>query len=53
LNTKINALQVYEEEMRDFPHPRSIKGISIQAHDRGSRVGVSAAEAFATVWRKV
>ena len=53
LNTKINALQVYEEEMRDFPHPRSIKGISIQAHDRGSRVGVSAAEAFTTVWRKV
>jgi LmbE family N-acetylglucosaminyl deacetylase len=53
LDRKLKALAAYQDELRSSPHPRSIEGVSAQARDRGARVGVGAAEAFATVWRKV
>lgn len=53
LDKKLEALTAYREELRSPPHPRSIEGVSAQARDRGARVGVGAAEAFATVWRRV
>jgi LmbE family N-acetylglucosaminyl deacetylase len=53
LDKKLEALTAYREELRLPPHPRSIEGVSAQAGDRGARVGVGAAEAFATVWRRV
>lgn len=40
------ALQAYLDELRDWPHPRSVKGIESLAHWRGATVGVEAAEAF-------
>lgn len=46
LERKIAALQAYAEEMRPFPHARSIEALTHQAHFRGSQVGVPAAEAF-------
>ncbi len=53
LPTKLQALAAYESELRDYPHPRSLKAVEMQAHDRGARTGCVAAEAFATVWRRV
>ena len=44
--TKLEALRAYESELRDFPHPRSLKGVTALAQWRGVTVGVEAAEAF-------
>ncbi len=46
LNTKIAALQVYDAEMRQFPHPRSYEAVSHLAAYRGATAGYAAAEAF-------
>jgi len=46
LNTKLKALKVYKSEMRDWPHPRSLKAIKHLAKWRGSTVGYDSAEAF-------
>jgi LmbE family N-acetylglucosaminyl deacetylase len=46
LPVKINALQCYQTEKREFPHPRSAKSIEVLAMKRGSEVGLKAAEAF-------
>lgn len=53
LELKLQALAAYEQEMRPFPHPRSFEAVSNQARERGARIGVSAAEALLTVWRRV
>jgi len=41
----------YKEELREFPHPRSVIGIKILAQYRGMQCGVEFAEAFKTVRR--
>jgi len=46
LATKLEALQAYHTELRDFPHPRSLKAVDALAQWRGATVGVEAAEAF-------
>jgi len=46
LEIKMNALEVYQEELGEFPHPRSIKAIEALARWRVARVGFEAAEAF-------
>jgi LmbE family N-acetylglucosaminyl deacetylase len=46
LPKKLEALNAYAEELRPFPHPRSIKAVTALAHWRGATVGVEAAEAF-------
>lgn len=43
---KRNALQHYREEMRPFPHARSMEAVEALAKYRGSSVGVGYAEAF-------
>ena len=43
---KEKALIAYHEEMRAFPHARSIEALKALATFRGSQVGVPAAEAF-------
>jgi LmbE family N-acetylglucosaminyl deacetylase len=43
---KERALIAYQEEMRAFPHARSIEAIKALAIFRGSQVGAPAAEAF-------
>ncbi len=43
---KMEALKVYEVELRSFPHPRSPEGIKALARKRGTEIGVTAAEAF-------
>lgn len=46
LARKLAALAAYAEELRAWPHPRSLQGIEHLAHWRGATVGVDAAEAF-------
>jgi len=43
---KRKALEVYSNEMRPFPHPRSLQAVEALAQWRGATVGVAAAEAF-------
>jgi len=47
--TKIMALQCYDAELRDFPHPRSEEALRARARQRGSSVGRCYAEAFKLV----
>jgi LmbE family N-acetylglucosaminyl deacetylase len=46
LPKKIEAMKPYANELREFPHPRSLTGIEIKARQRGLEVGCSAAEAY-------
>ena len=46
LPRKIAALDAYAEEMRPFPHSRSIEAVQALARWRGASVGLAAAEAF-------
>lgn len=49
LDLKCAAMEVYESEARDFPHPRSPEAIRALAKRRGSTAGFAAAEAFELV----
>jgi LmbE family N-acetylglucosaminyl deacetylase len=49
LETKIQAMHLYESEVRAFPHPRSPETLRALATFRGSCVGFQAAEAFELV----
>ena len=46
LETKVQAMALYESEARPFPHPRSPEALKALARRWGSAVGVEAAEAF-------
>jgi N-acetylglucosamine malate deacetylase 1 len=46
LQIKLSALEAYNDELRPFPHPRSLEAVEALAKWRGATVGVSAAEAF-------
>jgi LmbE family N-acetylglucosaminyl deacetylase len=46
LAAKIEAMRIYEGEVRPFPHPRSPEAITALARTRGVEAGVEAAEAF-------
>lgn len=52
LNLKLQALNLYSEELRDWPHPRSVEAVKHLAHWRGASCGVDAAEAFVFGRRK-
>lgn len=49
LECKQEAMSVYKSEVRDFPHPRSLEGIKVNAKNRGMKVGYKYAEAFKCV----
>tara|TARA_Y100000590_G_scaffold43848_1_gene46706 strand:- start:30233 stop:30943 length:711 start_codon:yes stop_codon:yes gene_type:complete len=49
LPKKIKAMKIYKNEIRDFPHPRSVENILITAKKWGSVCGYNAAEAFQIV----
>jgi len=46
LGAKLAALAAYADEMRPFPHARSIEAVEAAARWRGAGVGVAAAESF-------
>jgi len=54
IEKKVQALRAYSRELREFPHPRSAKGIEVLAERRGMEIGFTAAEAFMVIrdqWR--
>lgn len=51
LDRKVEAMCCYAGEIRDWPHPRSERGIRTLAHLRGAQCGRDAAEAYMTVRR--
>ena len=46
LKCKLAALDAYNAELRNWPHPRSSQGVEYLARWRGATIGVEAAEAF-------
>ena len=52
IEKKLNALDCYHMELREFPHPRSIKALKSIANFRGATVGCNYAEAF-IIGRKI
>ena len=46
ITKKTKALEAYKDEMRDWPHARSLKAVEHLARWRGASVGLEAAEAF-------
>ncbi len=43
---KVEAMKAYENELKQYPHPRSLEIIEALAKKRGSEIGVNFAEAF-------
>ena len=46
LQTKLKAMKCYAQELRKWPHPRSLEGIINLAKARGSACGLKSAESF-------
>lgn len=46
LDEKVNIMNIYKDEINDFPFPRSEKAIRSLAYLRGSQCGAEAAESF-------
>lgn len=49
LPLKIDAMRHYAGELREYPHPRSLRGIELNADYWGMRTGLIKAEAFKTI----
>jgi len=53
IDVKLQALAAYKGVMRDYPHPRSAKGIKGLAAYRGCQAGCNYAEAFELVFGRI
>jgi len=49
IDVKLAAMEKYQFELREYPHPRSIKGIRLNAEHWGMKTGLKYAEAFKLV----
>lgn len=49
LDLKLQAMQEYKSELCEYPHPRSLDGIELNAKYQGMRVGKKYVEAFESV----
>ena len=49
LSFKLKAMKAYKDELREFPHPRSIQALEVISKRWGTVSGYSAAEAFCLV----
>lgn len=49
LDVKLEAMRAYGAELRDFPHPRSLRAIEAQARLWGASGGSPAAEGFGVI----
>jgi LmbE family N-acetylglucosaminyl deacetylase len=49
IENKQKAMSIYQSELRNFPHPRSIKGIKLNSEYWGMRVGKKYIEAFKAI----
>jgi LmbE family N-acetylglucosaminyl deacetylase len=52
LQSKLEAMKCYKSELRDYPHPRSIEALEVNAKRWGTVIGCNCAEAFELI-RKV
>jgi len=46
---KLKALKAYASEIREFPHPRSVEGVKLNAKTWGMKLGARYVEAFELV----
>jgi LmbE family N-acetylglucosaminyl deacetylase len=51
LGAKLDAMSCYTSELRDYPHPRSLRALEYRARAWGAQCCLEAAEAFMTVRR--
>jgi LmbE family N-acetylglucosaminyl deacetylase len=51
LTAKLEAMSCYVSELRDYPHPRSLKALEHRSRAFGNQVCLDAAEVFMTVRR--
>lgn len=51
VEAKIKALEVYQNVVREAPHPRSVECVKALSVLRGANIGYVHAEAFKTCWR--
>lgn len=49
INYKIDAMKKYKNELREYPHPRSLENLEFTARKWGSVISVNYAEAFEIV----
>ena len=49
---KIDTLMLYKNELREFPNPRSERGVLVQANFRGMECGFEFAEGFNILYNK-
>lgn len=49
MDLKLNAMKEYSSELCEYPHPRSLKGIKLNANYQGMRVGKQYVEAFKSI----
>ena len=49
IELKLKAMQVYETEVRAYPHPRSLEALRYSAQRNGAMVGLGAAEVFQSI----
>lgn len=53
IEKKLQAMQMYQSQIKEFPHPRSNDAIEALAKLRGSTVGVAYAESFMVIREKM
>ena len=46
IELKLNAMSEYKSELRDYPHPRSLDGLRLNAKNWGMKVGINYSESF-------
>jgi len=49
IDVKLRALKEYKTELREYPHPRSLEGVELNAKYWGMKVGLEYAEAYKVV----
>jgi LmbE family N-acetylglucosaminyl deacetylase len=49
IETKVTAMEKYSTELKEYPHPRSLKGIRLAAENWGMKTGTGFAEAFKVI----
>ena len=53
LEIKLEAMSKYETELRDYPHPRSLKALEYKAYAAGNECLMEAAECFMTIRKTI
>ncbi len=51
LDVKLQAMECYADELREYPHPRSLRGLENKARAWGNQACMDCAEVFMTVRR--